>query len=110
MNVERDPGTVAPYGEEELIEGGDVTLTPGEVPWKARKHHAETASGLARAIFFVLAGSALLHYTAMAVFTALDFQPVAEALERIFDVWLPVISGFFGAAVTYYFTRDSSSR
>jgi hypothetical protein len=33
---------------------------------------------------------------------------VVPSLDRVFEVWLPVISGLASAAVTYYFTGSNT--
>ncbi len=91
--------------EEEPIEGGEVVDLAEEKEWQERKYHAETASRLAWGVFWLLAVSGAIHYVATAYFSQADNPEAVQALSDFFGTWLPVISGFFGAAVTYYFTR-----
>lgn len=53
------------------------------------------------AILFVLI---LIHYTVTVFFAV--YRIDNTHVNEVFNSWLPVISGFVGSAVTYYFTRE----
>ena len=88
------------------IDGGEVVDVGQTVTVRERMHHIVTASLLAKYIFWMLALTGSVHYF-MIAFSAFKNKPeMIEELTIIFHSWLPVVSGFFGAAVTYYFTKD----
>jgi len=90
--------------DEELIEGGRITLSSDEISWKDR-HETETAKVLA----FVLVGTMVLslglHYMCVTILMLNGKKEAVEVLTSVFDKWLPVISSFVGGAVTFYLTR-----
>jgi hypothetical protein len=95
---------------EPLIQGGTISGLDQEVNWRAEKHHAVTASRLAFLLVLVLVLSFVLHYSAIIVLSVYGRTETVEALSSLFGVWLPVMSGFVGGAVTYYFTREQNPR
>lgn len=76
-----------------------------ELSFRPEQHRAETSRWLAFVIILLLAASVAGHYTVITWMTLTGHSDVVQSLDRIFDVWLPVISGLASAAVTYYFTR-----
>lgn len=90
--------------DDDVIEGGAITLSPERVSWK-EKHETETAKVLTYALVGILAGSLLLHYSAVTVLMLNDQKDAVDVLINVFDKWLPVISSFVGGAVTFYLTR-----
>lgn len=93
-----------PEADEDVIEGGTITLSPQPVSWKDR-HESETAKVLTFALVGILAGSLLIHYVAVSVLLLNGQKETVDVLTTIFDKWLPVISSFVGGAVTFYLTR-----
>lgn len=93
--------------DTELIQGGSISgLDQDEVAWRAEKHHAETASHLATILVWVLVLTFVAHYLAITIFSWAGKESTVETLSSLYGVWLPVISGFVGGAVTYYFTKE----
>src|SRR6185369_3174697 len=91
-------------GEDELIEGGDVTeLKDLEVK---PPHRETTARLLAVILVSILGGSALLHYVTLAVFVYSGKTDEADKLGTFFNAWLPAITALTGSATTYYFTKE----
>jgi len=101
--------TLASTGEQ-LIQGGTISGLDEEVNWRPEKHHAVTASRLAFLLVWVLILSFVLHYSAIIALSAMGKKETVDALSSLFGVWLPVMSGFVGGAVTYYFTREQSQK
>lgn len=95
---------------EQLIQGGTISGLDQEVNWRAEKHHAVTASRLAFLLVWVLVLSFVLHYAAIILLGVYGKTETVETLSSLFGVWLPVMSGFVGGAVTYYFTREQGHR
>jgi uncharacterized membrane protein YjdF len=78
-----------------------------EPSFRQEQHRAATSRWLAFVIIVFLALSVASHYAVIAWMTLHGHGDVVQSLDRIFDVWLPVISGLASAAVTYYFTKGS---
>jgi len=94
----------SPEIDEEVIDGGRITLSADHVSWKDR-HESETAKTLAFALVATLVGSLVVHYTAITILMLNDQKEAVDVLTQVFDKWLPVISSFVGGAVTFYLTR-----
>lgn len=92
---------------DEEIEAGAVEEIK-DVSFRPEEHRAQTSRWLAFVILGLLAVSVAAHYTVVALLLMNGQADAAAALGRIFEVWLPIISGLTSAAVTYYFTKDRS--
>jgi hypothetical protein len=90
----------------EVIEAGDVQGLDEEIPFHEAKHRAETSRRLAVMFLWIFAASVGIHYVATAIILEWGKESTAESLSKIFNVWLPVISGLMGSAATYYFTKE----
>lgn len=93
------------HEEQAEISGGYVTDLE-DVAFHETKHRAQTARLLAVTLVWILAGTIIVHYTVTACLSIAGKAEAVEGLNKVFNVWLPVISGLVGAATTYYFTRD----
>ncbi|SHI83437.1 hypothetical protein SAMN02745216_00626 [Desulfatibacillum alkenivorans DSM 16219] len=96
-------------GAEEpfYLEAGEVTdLDVHQFTFNKVAHEAKTARILAIIIVIIFGVSFFVHYLAMFVALLLDCDQKVASLGDLFNSWLPVISGFVGACVTYYFTKD----
>jgi hypothetical protein len=98
----------APSTAEEAppIEGGLISEVDEDLSFHKEKHRADTARRLAYWLVIVLGGSIAIHYATIVALELSGNHNSVESLEKIFNSWLPVISGLVGAATTYYFTRD----
>ena len=92
-------------GEAELLDLGEVSRADEGIAAEERIR-ARTARFLTFLLVWMFGISFGLHYIATAAFRQWGDEKVAEALGEAFEVWLPVISGFVGSAVTYYLTRE----
>ncbi len=96
-------------GEKELLDAGtveDLNRSPvrvGKVP-----HRDKTASYLAFSLVVILVLTLLIHYVATLILSCYKQAETVLVLGEIFNKWLPVITGFVGGAVTYYFTKEKS--
>lgn len=91
--------------EDGLIQGGTISNLDQDAEWRPEKHHAETARWIANCLLGVLVASFVVHYVAITVLSLYEKTAAVESLSSLFGNWLPVMSGFVGGAVTYYFTR-----
>src|SRR5437899_6149381 len=101
MNQERDPKD----SDQSPIEGGEVKEF-GDLEFHEKKHRAETARLLAIMLICILGGTWVIHYGVVVVLLVTDNSKGIEELGKVFHAWLPVLSGFVGAAITYYFTKE----
>lgn len=92
---------------DDLVEAGSVDLDENPPRFEEAKHRARTASCLAYILVIALIATQVLHYVAIAIVTYRGDQEIAEILSRVFDKWLPIISGLVGGAITYYFTKEA---
>jgi hypothetical protein len=81
-------------------------LDQDSIGFEPQKHRAKTASYLAFILVAILALTLLLHYVSTLILCCYGQIETAKSLGQIFDKWLPVITGFVGGAVTYYFTKE----
>ena len=98
--------------ETEELEGGfvrDLDEPDESAPrFEERKYRAKTASYLAFLLVAILVLTLVLHYIATLILSCYKQAETVQVLGEIFDKWLPVITGFVGGAVTYYFTKEKS--
>lgn len=101
----KTPSSDASIGDSGVIEGGFVSEL-GDLGWNETQHRSETARTLSVTLVAFLGLTILLHYGCVIGMVVAENDKGVEALSKIFNVWLPVISGLVGSSVTYYFTRD----
>lgn len=99
-NGESDPGT-------REIPGSSVVEFE-EIPHDPIAHKDETARKIAVYLFWAFALVIVAQYVLVALFSCKGNKVDLDSIEKLFSAVLPVVSGFLGAAVTYYFTKDRS--
>jgi hypothetical protein len=87
------------------IEGGFVGELQ-EPPFDEPKHRALTAHKLALLFASIFAGALGVHYLCFMILALTGRNESAESLGRIFNVWLPALTGIVSSAATYYFTKE----
>jgi hypothetical protein len=90
---------------EEPEEAGELEPL-SEVKWEPLRHKAETAAHIAYSLVAILAGSLVVQYVCTMILVAWGTKDSLDFLSKVFNAWLPVISGLVSAAVTYYFTKE----
>ena len=90
----------------DVIEGGTVEALE-DLEFHEEKHRAETARKMAFLLVWIMAFSVGVHFVTTAVFSAYGNAAATEGLAKIFNMWLPVISGLVSSAATYYFTKEN---
>lgn len=90
----------------DVIDGGTVEPLE-ELTFQERRHRAVTARQMALLLVWIMAVSVAVHFITTALFAAYDNTAAVEALGKIFNMWLPVISGLVSGAATYYFTKEN---
>ena len=107
MSMPPNPEDEGEAGDSRLIEGGYV-LPLSDVAFEPEQHRAQSSRILAIVLLLLLGGTVVGHYATSAFLRVLGHGDVADSMGRVFDVWLPVISGLSGSAVTYFFTKENS--
>jgi nitrate reductase NapE component len=94
--------------DEPVIEGGEIRdIDPSQLKADPiKKQKVLTARTLAYILIGILTLSVVAHYSVTVWLLQSENGEVVDITDRIFNSWLPVISGFAGAAVTYFFTRE----
>jgi hypothetical protein len=84
-----------------------VNWPPPSVADVLKQRQAETASKLAAWLLGILAGGLILHYTCVMILIWFKKDEGIKVIEDAFHSWLPFVAGLAGAAVAYYFTKES---
>ena len=90
---------------ESEIEGGFVDEIR-QPKFDEPRHRALTAQKLALLFAYILSGALATHYVCFMVLAMTGCNEGLESLGRVFNVWLPALTGIVSAAATYYFTRE----
>jgi len=69
------------------------------------RHYAQTTKKIALLLIWVFVITFAIHYGCIFALSLLGKELAVEAISELFGMWLPVVSGFVGGAVTYYFTK-----
>jgi H+/Cl- antiporter ClcA len=81
--------------------------SPGRLPggpvFSPEEHRAKATKLLALLLFAALIACFAAHFAAIWYFIH-DKQALDE-FNRVFNIWIPVLSGLFGSAATFYFTQ-----
>jgi hypothetical protein len=102
-----EPNDLAGRGDEAgVIDGGYVEALE-DLPFQEARHRAETARKMAFLLVWIMAVSVAVDFVGVAVFAGFENTTAVESLGKIFNMWLPVISGLVSSAATYYFTREN---
>jgi hypothetical protein len=92
---------------EPEIDEGSVD-SPGRLPggpvFSPEEHLAKATKLLAMLLFVALFCAFIAHTVLIACFTH-DKPNSVEEVSRVFNTWIPVFSGLFGSAATFYFTQ-----
>jgi hypothetical protein len=71
----------------------------------AALHKAKTTSRLAILSFVALFLLFITHFmTVLAL--VWNKADAVDQINRVFNIWVPIFAGYFGSAVTFYFTQD----
>ena len=73
-------------------------------------HKATTTRWIAYLLIGIFGVSFVIHYVVMICLAFSNKTDAMEIAERTFSTWLPIISGFVGAAVAYFFTRERNGK
>ena len=100
------PASTEPGSPREAeIDGGFIDQIQ-EPPFDEPKHRALTAQKLALLFACILGGALAVHYVCFMVLAIMERNDAVESLGRIFNVWLPALTGIVSSAATYYFTKE----
>jgi hypothetical protein len=86
-----------------LEEVARVSQAPGP-QFSPEEHKAKATKLLALLLFFALVASFVTHIVCI-LCLAHNKPNSVEEVSRVFNTWIPVFSGLFGSAATFYFTQ-----
>ena len=89
--------------EAEIIDGGEINGIDDKHVNAIKKYKIDTSRGLAYSLVIILAASIFLHYGLTIWLITTGQESGLLEINNIFNIWLPVISGFTASAVTYFF-------
>jgi hypothetical protein len=98
-------GGLAASQQDEVIEGGDITGAD-EILESKPTHRERMAGTFALTLLGILAGALLIHYIALLIVIDWGDKDAEDMVEKVFNAWLPVLSGLVGSAATYYLTKQ----
>lgn len=90
----------------EDIDGGNVEGIDLNGPtWDDKRHKSITAARLAWTLVGFFAIAVVGHYSTLVSLYLTGHESAAEKMSTNFNILFPVLAGFVGSAMTYYFTR-----
>lgn len=93
------------------IEGGEIVGKLDDYTDKSvERYKARTTRWIAYLLIGIFGLSFVIHYVVIIHLATSNQNAAVEIAERTFGAWLPIVSGFVGAAVTYFFTRERNER
>jgi hypothetical protein len=83
---------------------GDGEVGGFSEPLKTKLLHEQTASRLAGLLVLILLATLLLHFGAVfyIVYVSDHADVKTDAIDKVFNIWVPIVSGLVGTAVAYY--------
>jgi hypothetical protein len=88
---------------EGLEEVAQLSQAPGP-QFSPEEHRAKATKLLALLLFGALVASFVAHIVCI-LCLAHNKPNSVEEVSRVFNTWIPVFSGLFGSAATFYFTQ-----
>ena len=93
------------------IEGGEIVGKLDDYTDKSvERYKARTTRWIAYLLIGIFGLSFVIHYVVIIHLATSNQNAAVEIAERTFGAWLPIVSGFVGATVTYFFTRERNGR
>jgi hypothetical protein len=96
---------------DQLEAGDQISIQEVDSPraskgpvFSPEEHRAKATKLLALLLFAALFFAFIAHTVLIACF-AHDKPNSIEEVSRVFNTWIPVFSGLFGSAATFYFTQ-----
>lgn len=86
----------------DLEEVAQLSQAPGP-RFSQEEHRAKATKLLALLLFGALVSLCVAHL--VCVLCLAHDKPAVEEVSRVFNTWIPVFSGLFGSAATFYFTQ-----
>ena len=94
------------YAPQNLDE--EIQLRRLQQDYQGAAHRDVSRANLAKLLVALMGISVIVYFIALTVAIARGSTEAIETLRNAFNAWLPVMSGFVGAAIAYYFTKDKS--
>jgi threonine/homoserine/homoserine lactone efflux protein len=90
-------------GTADLEEVAQLSQAPGP-QFSPEEHRAKATKLLALLLFCALVAICVAHIVCI-LCLAHNKPNAVEEVSRVFNTWIPVFSGLFGSAATFYFTQ-----
>ncbi|MGA3370744.1 MAG: hypothetical protein ABSC48_03175 [Terracidiphilus sp.] len=91
-------------GDQDAIQEVDSPRASRGPVFSAEEHRAKATKLLALLLFGALSVAFVAHVASI-LWLAHDKPNSVEEVTRVFNIWIPVFSGLFGSAATFYFTQ-----
>lgn len=88
---------------ERLEEVAHLSQAPG--PQFSQEEHKAKATKLLALLLFAALFSIFVAHATLVVCLAHNKPDSVDQVTRVFNTWIPVFSGLFGSAATFYFTQ-----
>jgi hypothetical protein len=93
-------------GDQSVIREGEVespSQLPGGPGFSQEEHRAKATKLLALLLFAALIVCFIAHF--VTIWNFIHDKQALDEFNRVFNIWIPVLSGLFGSAATFYFTQ-----
>jgi hypothetical protein len=71
-----------------------------------KRRESQTARHVTITLLVMLGGTVVLQFATLIVLTITNRLDAASHFDQMFAVWIPLLSGLVGSAVTFYLTRE----
>jgi hypothetical protein len=94
-----------PLESENMLAEGRGFQPPSQLNPKEERE-SQTARIITLTLLIMLGVTFVTEVVSMIVLTRYNRLDAAPYFERMFAVWLPLLSGLVGSAITFYLTKD----
>ena len=90
-------------GDQASIQEVDSPRASKGPVFSPEEHRAKATKLLALLLFAALIVCFIAHF--VAIWNFIHDKQALDEFNRVFNIWIPVLSGLFGSAATFYFTQ-----
>jgi hypothetical protein len=90
-------------GDQASIQEVDSPRTSKGPVFSPEEHRAKATKLLALLLFAALIVCFIAHF--VVIWNFIHDKQALDEFNRAFNIWIPVLSGLFGSAATFYFTQ-----
>jgi uncharacterized protein involved in cysteine biosynthesis len=81
----------------------ELQILRQEQEYQGIAHRDITTARLAKTVAIVFGVLIVMHYAALISFVVAKGLPPIDLIQNAFHEWLPILTGFLGSAISYYF-------